>query len=108
MGVRRESEYKQMAFETAVRNPERYKDILSALKEFDGVILNKENLLTIVSSLYRNGIVTTDKYNIEKLSNPKLNDVVIEVNSTRNSDGGFPKGYCSRFLGKKQSMIKYL
>ena len=46
--IRRKPTHKQMAFETAVRNPERYIDILSAVSEFEGTILNDKNLLKIM------------------------------------------------------------
>ncbi len=36
-----------MAFETAVRNPERYLEILTALKKFDGIVLNDEICLIL-------------------------------------------------------------
>ena len=43
--IRRKPTHKQMAFETAVRNPERYIEILSAVSEFEGTVLNDKNLL---------------------------------------------------------------
>jgi hypothetical protein len=97
-GTKRKPTYKQMAFETAVRNPERYIGLLTALRSFEGQILNDENLLKIISHLYlvgevsSNDIVITDK--------TKINDIkekVIEVDNTRRADGGFPMGYQSRF-----------
>jgi len=97
-GTKRRPEYKQMAFETAVRNPERYLEILTALKDFDGVLLDDGNLLNIVSHLYLSKIVSSDKIIIDE--NTQINDIkdlVVKVNSTRNADGGFPKGYQSRF-----------
>lgn len=96
--IRRKPTHKQMAFETAVRNPERYIEILSAVSEFEGTVLNDKNLLKIVSKLYLDGIVSSN--DIEITENTKLGDIedqVIEVNSTRRADGGFPAGYTSRF-----------
>jgi len=97
-GVKRKPTYKQMAFETAVRNPERYIGLLTALKSFEGQILNDRNLLKIISHLYlvgevsSNGIVITGKTKISDIK-----EKIIEVNSTRRADGGFPMGYQSRF-----------
>ena len=97
-GIKRKPTYKQMALETAVRNPERYIGLLTVLKSFDGKILNDKNLLKIVSYLYlvgevsSNDIVITNKTKIEDIE-----EKVIEVNSTRRADGGFPMGYQSRF-----------
>lgn len=87
-----------MAFETAVRNPERYVGILTALKKFEGEILNDEKLLEIVSHLYLIGEVSSKEIVIT--NSTKIDDIkekVIEVNSTRRADGGFPMGYQSRF-----------
>jgi len=90
--------YKQMAFDTAVRNPERYIDILTTIKNFEGKILDDNILLDIVSTLYLEGIVTSKDIIINNSTTiDNIKDLVIEVNSTRNADGGFPKGYQSRF-----------
>lgn len=94
---RQKPTFKQMALETAVRNPERYKIILESILEFESQILNDENLLTIVASLYKNEIVSSNEINPLKLSDERLKKKVKEVNSTRRADGGFPKGYASRF-----------
>lgn len=96
--IKRQATYKQMAFETAVRNPERYIEILGAISEFEGIILNDENLLKIVSKLYVDGIVSSDEIAI--IENTTIEDIkgqVQNVNSTRRADGGFPAGYASRF-----------
>ena len=98
MRKKREATYKQMAFDTSLRNPERFIGILKALKEFDGTTLNDENLLKIVSKLYLVGEVTSSKIATDSsLSFENIKDEVIEVNSTRKADGGFPQGYQSRF-----------
>ncbi|RXY96969.1 AlwI family type II restriction endonuclease, partial [Malacoplasma penetrans] len=97
MGIKRNPEFKQMSFETAIRNPERYKEILKSVKIFEGVVLNQENLLIIVTHLYKCGIVKAKNHDFNSLSDKEAKNIVIEVNKTRNSDGGFPKGYPSRF-----------
>ncbi len=95
---KRKSTYKQMALETAVRNPERYIALLTSLKNFEGVILNNDNLLEIICHLYLNGDVSSKDILItEKSKVDDIKEKVIEVNSSRNADGGFPKGYQSRF-----------
>ncbi len=96
--IKRKPTCKQMAFETAVRNPERYRGILLALKDFESRVLNDENLLNIVSYLYLIGEVASDKIQITKTT--KIDDIapqVEEINSTRRADGGFPSGFQSRF-----------
>ena len=60
------AKYKQITFDSAVRNPERYIAILESMKEFEGLILNDANLLKIVSKLYLEGIVSSDKIVIEE------------------------------------------
>ena len=87
-----------MALETAVRNPERYIGLLTVLKSFDGEILNDKNLLKIVSYLYLVGEVSSDDIIItNKTKIEDIEEKVIEINSTRRADGGFPMGYQSRF-----------
>ena len=44
--IKRQATYKQMAFETAIRNPERYKGILKAISPFVEEVLNDETLLS--------------------------------------------------------------
>ncbi len=96
--VKREPKFKQMAFETAVRNPERYIYILTVLKDFEGTKLDDENLLKIVSYLYLKKIVTSKNIIIsEETKIDDIKDLVIKVNQTRRADGGFPRGYASRF-----------
>ncbi|MBU1020927.1 MAG: AlwI family type II restriction endonuclease [Firmicutes bacterium] len=95
--IKREAKFKQMSLETAVRSPERYKDILSILIEYENAVLNDENLLEIVTHLYREGIVSALRVNFDNLTPKKQKTVVITVNSTRKADGGFPQGYASRF-----------
>ncbi|EGK10535.1 AlwI family type II restriction endonuclease [Kingella kingae] len=96
--AKREAEYKQMAFETAIRNPERYKSILQAVAPFKNQVLNDDVLLNIVSSLYLQGIVKSNKVPIDENSTiDSIKDQVKRANASRNSDGGFPKGYAARF-----------
>lgn len=96
--IKRVATYKQMAFETAVRNPERYKGILTAISPFINETLNDEMLLQVVSSLYLKGIVSSGGVQIDENSTiESISDAVIAVNSTRRADGGFPQGYQSRF-----------
>lgn len=96
--IKQKPTYKQMAFETAVRNPERYKEILAAVYPFVGKKLDDETLLEIVSSLYLNKIVSSSEILIDENSTiENISSDVKLVNSTRRADGGFPQGYTSRF-----------
>ncbi len=81
--IKRKPVFKQMAFETAVRNPERYIDILTTIKDFEGKILDNKCLLEIVSHLYLNKIVSSDEIEItEKTTIDDIKEKVIEVNNT--------------------------
>lgn len=92
------AKYKQITFDSAVRNPERYIGILECIKEFEGLVLNDKNLLKIVSKLYLEGIVSSDKIEIEENTTIEdIQDLVIEVNESKKAIGGFPAGYTSRF-----------
>lgn len=92
------AKYKQITFDSAVRNPERYIGILECIKEFEGLILNDKNLLKIVSKLYLEGIVSSDKIEIEENTTIEdIKDLVIDVNKSKKAIGGFPAGYASRF-----------
>ena len=62
--VRQKPRFKQMSLETAVRNPERYKEILSILVEYENAVLNDDNILEMVTHLYRDGIVSTLGYDL--------------------------------------------
>ncbi len=100
MVVHRASKFKQLAFETAVRNPERYLSILNAISEFNYFKLNDENLLIIVTKLYREGIFKTNEISTNDFAMLPVESqqaLVKNVNRTRRADGGFPSGYASRF-----------
>lgn len=90
--------YKQITFDSVVRNPERYIGILECIKEFEGLVLNDANLLKIVSKLYLKGIVSSDKIVIEENTTIEdIQDLVIQVNKSKKAIGGFPVGFTSRF-----------
>jgi len=98
MRIKQKPQFKQMALETAIRNPERYKDILAAIYQFQNRTLNDGTLLELVTHLYREGIVTTlAGSGFSNLSIDEQKAKVRIVNETRRADGGFPSGYASRF-----------
>lgn len=85
-----------MALETAIRNPERYFSILGALVQFEGLVLNDENLLTIVAEMYKQELVGSGDVGLSQ-NDHEIKEQIVKVNSSRNADGGFPRGYASRF-----------
>ncbi len=106
--TKRKPEYKQLNFDTAMRNPERLKDVLQLIKSYDGILLNDKNLLEIVCDMYINGLVKSDEFNIKNLhTKEEIENKVIDINKTRNSDGGFPKGYQSRFWTYMRTLSEF-
>lgn len=85
-----------MALETAIRNPERYFSILKVLLKYDGAVLNDDNLLTIVTEFYKQGLVESNEVDLSQDDN-RIKSQVKSVNVSRKADGGFPMGYASRF-----------
>ena len=47
-GTRRDPEYKELNFDTSIRNPERLKSVLEILNEYDGYVLNEKVILDIL------------------------------------------------------------
>ena len=100
--------YKQLSLDTSMRNPERFKDILKIIKEFEGQTLNDETITNIVCKLMlesRNNpylpssdlLQLSDDDTIESIK-----DRVIHIHSGRKAIGGFPgesknKGHIARF-----------
>lgn len=100
--------YKQLQFDTAIRNPERYKNVLTIIKRFEHKILNDECLLNIMCVMYRNGIVKSAKIaGCADLSDENLKNRIIEVNNSRRADGGFPSGYQSRFWTYMRTLSEF-
>ncbi|KAA6326568.1 hypothetical protein EZS27_024342 [termite gut metagenome] len=97
MGIKRPPVFKQLAFETAVRNPERYLPILKILEEFGGTILTRQIIMLIIVKMYQNEILNNPEIDPHEKDLELLRNKIEEVNSSRNSDGGYPKGYPSRF-----------
>jgi hypothetical protein len=108
MGKRRLSQFKQLAFDTAVRNPERYKEILAGISNFEGRTLTDECILEIMTNMYEKGIVTSKNINLDSIhTREELKSKIKEVNATRNADGGYPKGYQSRFWTYMRTLSEF-
>lgn len=108
IGTRREPEYKELNFDTALRNPERLKNVLELIKEYENLKLNDDNLLDIVSKMYISGLVTSDDFDLRYLpTDEKIKQRIIEINRSRNADGGFPKGYQSRFWTYMRTLSEF-
>ncbi len=100
--------YKQLSFDTAIRNPERLRDFLEIFYKFENRVLDNECLLEIVCTLYILGVVTSPNVNINE--NTKIDDIksaVIDVNKNRNAEGGFPRGVPTRFYNYTKTLSEF-
>lgn len=85
-----------MAYEVAVRNPERYKGIIEVLYRYEGRILNDDNILDIYTDMYISGVVDSDDIDVDHMSFEQIKRAIIET-KTHKADGGYPEGYQARF-----------
>lgn len=108
----RDSEYKPLLFTTTVRNPQRLKALLWALKMFDGQTLSDELATKIVAEIIRYGlyrpqnITESIKMKWASSSQGEFSDYILtdeEVayilthNPQNHKEAGFSKGFPSRF-----------
>ena len=102
---KREAEYKPLLFTTTMRNPERLKDFLTVLAEYDGEILTNEIIDKVAKSLIQKGLyqpmkispTVKDKWKNEiELSEAETEKVFID-NPQSHKEAGFEKGWPSRF-----------
>ena len=90
--------YKQMTFETAVRNPDRYLDALRLIEKYEGYILNDKTIDRIVCDFFIKKLTESERVVIsEKTESKDIIETLRDVMSTRRGDGGFPKGIGGRF-----------
>lgn len=108
----RQPEYKPLLYTTTVRNPERVKYFLYALKQFDGQVLTNEIATQVVAETIRLGLYRP-RYKTEEIkrkwrSTPNgvfadeiLSDeevaYIIEHNPQQHKEAGFDWGFPSRF-----------
>lgn len=105
MPRQRSPEYKPLYFSTTLRNPERMRGFLEALKPFDGQILTDELTVDIEGELIRRGLykplrvsaaVKTAWQDGVELSNAQVQEV-IDDNPQDHKEAGFSHGWPSRF-----------
>jgi hypothetical protein len=97
--------YKQMALEVAVRNPERYYDILKTFAKFDGLVLDDSGVLKIYVQLYLDGVVYANNFNIEQASENEVKEFV-KTNS-HNNEWGYPTGYQAAFTRYLKTLSEF-
>lgn len=115
----REAEYKPLLYTTTIRNPERYKDFMNVLKEFDGEILNDNTVKAVEIKLFQLGLyrplripdtvkakwesTQRGEFSEEALTVEEascvydLNDPNLHLEIKGHKEAGFPKGWPSRF-----------
>src|SRR3989338_1897452 len=102
---KRQSEYKPLLFTTTMRNPERLKDFLTVLAEYDGEILTNEIIDKVAKSLIQKGLyqpmkvssAVKDKWKNEIELNETETEKVFSDNPQSHKEAGFEKGWPSRF-----------
>lgn len=85
-----------MAYEVAVRNPERYKGIVEVLSHYEGCILNDQNILDIYADFFVSGVVESNSIDTDNLTKDQIKDY-IRIHLSHKADGSFPEGYQSSF-----------
>lgn len=98
--------YKQMALEVAVRNPERYDDILKTFSKFRGTVLDDEGILDIFAALYSDGVVTTKDIDVATSSESEIKSF-IRTTITHNNEWGFPTGYQAGFTRYLKTLSEF-
>jgi len=105
MPRRREADYKPLLFTTTMRNPERLKDFLTVLSEYNGEILTNEIIANVTKKLIKEGLyrpmkvsqAVRDKWsNEEELSDIETDKVFFD-NPQSHKEAGFDRGWPSRF-----------
>lgn len=117
--TKRELEYKPLLYTTTIRNPERYKDFMHILRQFDGKILNAHIVELFERELFKVGLYrpkflpdsVKQKWastNRGEFANVPLTDTETAKIYKRNDpnentalkghkEAGYPKGWPSRF-----------
>src|SRR3989344_170166 len=102
---KRQSEYKPLLFTTTMRNPERLKDFLTVLSEYDGEILTNGIIDKVAKILIQKGLyqpmkitqVVKGKWKNEIELSEAETGKVFDDNPQSHKEAGFEKGWPSRF-----------
>ena len=101
----RKAEYKPLLLTTTMRNPERLKNFLNILKEYDGEVLNSACINFIVQKILKKGLYCPTK-NTKEIEYKWNNETDLDeadiyyliINNPQNhKEAGFEKGWQSRF-----------
>lgn len=97
--------YKQMSLEVAVRNPERYDDILRTFSKFENVVLDDAGILKVYSQLYLDGTIVSQDLNISTATIAEVENYV--KTRTHNNEWGFPTGYQAGFTRYLKTLSEF-
>ena len=95
-----------MALEVAVRNPERYEDILHTFAKFEGRQLDDESILDIYSQLFLDGVVTTEALADRTLTTDYVHSWIRD-NCKHNNEWGYPTGYQAAFTRYLKTLSEF-
>jgi hypothetical protein len=102
---KRKAEYKPLLFTTTLRNPQRMRDFLVTLKEFDGEILTDDVCTKVEGELIRCGAYQPTVRSVgivekwvsgELLEDSEVRRLLLD-NPQNHKEAGFTKGWPSRF-----------
>ena len=103
---KRNSYYKPLLLTTTIRNPERLRDFLLVLKNFDGEVLTNELCEKVEGELIRKGLYVPTRgitaeikekwYNLDPLSDEEVASLIM-LNPQKHKEAGFDYGWPSRF-----------
>lgn len=102
----RQRQYKQMALEVAVRNPERYDEILKTYNKFRGIVLDDNGALEVFTQLYIDGVITANQLDISTASRKEVG-LFIKNNISHKSDGGYPEGWQAAFYRYLRTLSEF-
>ena len=94
-----------MAYEVAVRNPERYKGIIEVLYRYEGRVLNDDNILDIYTDMYVSGVVDSDDINVDQMTYEEIR-TTIKNTKTHKAHGSFPEGYQASFYRYLNTLLE--
>lgn len=95
-----------MALEVAVRNPERFEDILHTFAKFEGQVLDDEGILDVYSQLYLDGVVTAESLEDKALTKGYIHSW-IRINCSHNNEWGYPTGYQAAFTRYLKTLSEF-
>ena len=102
---KRQAEYKPLLFTTTIRNPERLKNFLTVLSEYDGEFLTNEIINKVANTLIQKGLYQPVKIS-QGIKNKWKNEIelseaetekVFAGNPQSHKEADFEKGWPSRF-----------